>query len=101
VTGSYTPLGTGGTGPTDSTLTVTYAYATPSSQGPVPVEEYDPTLTFSETVTVEAGTGVSLVAALLDPTGSGTCTLKQNGTVIESQQLDSSSSCDIGHTVGQ
>jgi hypothetical protein len=88
VTGSYT-----------SNLIVTYSYDTPSQAPGVVVQEDDPTLPFSETVTVEAGTGVSLVVALVD--GSVECTLKQDGTVIESQQIASFSSCDIGHTVGQ
>jgi hypothetical protein len=100
VTGSYTPQNSGGSGPTAYTLLVTYGYAT-ASQGPIVVQEYDPALPFSETVTVEAGTGVTLGAVLLD-TGSVTYTLKQNGTVIESHQYgDVSQSYTIDHTVGQ
>ena len=100
VTGSYTP---NNSGPIPYNLLVSYSYAT-ASQGSVTAQEQDPALPLSDTVTLEAGTGVSLSAALVDGEGTGsvTYTLKQNGTVIESHQYsDASTGYTISHSVGQ
>ncbi len=100
VSGSYTP---NDSGPIPYNLLVSYSYAT-ASQGSVTAQEQDPALPLSETVTLEAGTGVSLSATLVDGEGTGsvTYTLKQNGTVIESHQYsDDSVGYTISHTVGQ